>query len=442
MNVKLNFPASRSQAVVMKAEQLVERLARAGNVETVFMRKFVKEVITVIEEGLLRDGVVKIHNFGIFRLNPTPIPKGVDAETGKPVVISGRPQVVFHPDKKIRELIDLALSPALPPGSRISLQTLLEKHLKFSAAPVGTVIEEPAPEFDIVETFPEVHKTLSPAFVMAEDEADKEQPGVEELKLGEVISEPTSDMPPAFTFAETAEEPVPTFSTIEAPPEPPRPSISRRRPRRFAWYASAAAVFLLLLLFVLSGRISEQSGSVPSSGAGAVSSSISAPTRSSPQDGIKSRSTAQTPADKALSTPPYESAAYFAGGTHQVAAGDNLWRISGTYYRDYYLWPNIYRANTANIHNPDILQIDQSLEVPVLYGPPEKLTATDRRNVAEGYFLLYRYYKENNSALAPYALWTAVQYDAQIKTDYAAELREDDLAFLQAHGVRRALAER
>jgi hypothetical protein len=140
-----------------------------------------------------------------------------------------------------------------------------------------------------------------------------------------------------------------------------------------------------------------------------------------------------------ISTAPI--APFFAGGAHRVVKGDNLWGLSGNYYRDHYLWPNIYRANTAAIKNPDVLELDQQLEVPMLYGPPEKLTPEDRRNLAAGYFLLYRYYKTNDPALAPFALWAAVRYDARIKKDFAAELSDDDLAFLQAHNVRQ-IAER
>jgi nucleoid-associated protein YgaU len=321
------------------------------------------------------------------------------------------------------------------------LQALLEKHLQFSAPAVAPMLEEPAPEFDIVEPFPEMLTTPAPAFSFAESETEKESAS-EELILSEAVPDPASDRPPAFTLAEIEKETAIALLKIKGQPEPPRPAVPRRRSSRLAWYASAAAVFLLLLLFVLSGRISEQSGSVSFFGTDTASTPVEVAEHSSPQDGVNETSGEQPEADDAPSKPSYESAAFFAGGTHRVATGDNLWEISGTYYRDHYLWPNIYRVNTATIQNPDILQIDQSLDVPALYGPPEKLTAADRRHLAEGYFLLYRYYKENASSLAPYALWAAVQYDAAIKTEHAAELSEDDLAFLQAHGVRRALAER
>ncbi|MGH7456592.1 MAG: HU family DNA-binding protein, partial [bacterium] len=375
-------------------------------------------MIAVIEEGLLRDGEVKIHNFGTFRLSQPKAPAEITAKIGKTTASADRPQVVFQPSKHLWKLVNLSLGSTIPPESRISLQALLEKHLQFSAPPIAPMLEEPAPEFDI-----------------AEGGATKE-PAIEELKLGKVIPEPTGDTLPTFTFAETAKETAPTFSPIEEQSEPLRQIGSRRRSRRFAWYASAAAVFLLLFLFVFSGRISEQSERVSFFGADTASTPVKMAEHSSPQDGINGSSTERTKPDQGLMKPSYESAAFFAGGTHRVATGDNLWGISGTYYRDHYLWPNIYRVNTATIPNPDILQIDQSLEVPALYGPPDKLTKADRRHLAEGYFLLYRYYKENASSLAPYALWAAVQYDAAIKTEHAAELSDDDLAFLQAHGVR------
>ncbi|MCI0699449.1 HU family DNA-binding protein [candidate division KSB1 bacterium] len=424
-----------------EAGPLAERLAHAGGARPVFMRKFIKEVIAVIEEGLLRDGEVRIHNFGTFRLSQPKAPAGMNAKLGKAITPAERTQVVFQPSKHLRGLVNLSLGSTVPPGSRISLQALLEKHLRFSAPLVAPNIEAPSPEFDIVKTFPKVYTTPAPAFTLVEGETDKKFTA-EELKLGEGVPEPASDRPPAFTLAEIEKETAIAFLKIKGQPEPPRPAVPRRRSRRFAWYASAAAVFLLLLLFLLTGRISEQSESGSFFGADTASTPTEMAGLASPQNGVNGSSAERTKPDEGLIKPSYESAAFFAGGTHRVAGGDNLWEISGTYYRDHYLWPNIYRVNTATMPNPDILQIDQLLEVPALHGPPEKLTAADRRNLAEGYFLLYRYYKGNASSLAPYALWAAVQYDAAIKTEHATELSEDDLAFLHAHGVRRALAER
>jgi nucleoid DNA-binding protein/nucleoid-associated protein YgaU len=452
-----------------------ERLARAGGVKPVFMQKFIREVIAVIEDGLLRDGEVKIHNFGTFRLSSPKAPAEIAAKIGKTIAPADRPQVVFQPSKHLRKLVNLSLGSTIPPGSRISLQALLEKHLQFSAPPVATRHEELEPEFDIVETllgtrdmdaqgdrglawrvaaqpeeflpkeqgfgFKDEPVASASTFAAAEDGAEK-KPATAELKPGETVPEPASVRPPAFTLAEIEKETAIAFLKIKGQPESPRPAAPRRRSRRLAWYASAAAALLLLLLFVLSGRISEESEGGSFFFADTVSTPVEIAARSSPQNGVNGSSTERTKPDAGLIKPARESAAFFAGGAHRVAVGDNLWGISGTYYRDYYLWPNIYRVNTATIRNPDILQIDQSLDVPALYGPPEKLTAMDRRHLAEGYFLLYRYYKESASSLAPYALWAAVQYDAAIKTEHAAELSEDDLAFLQAHGVKRALAER
>jgi hypothetical protein len=197
------------------------------------------------------------------------------------------------------------------------------------------------------------------------------------------------------------------------------------------------AALLLLLLFVFVGRISER---IPSSSVNTAPSATSPPTpraeQPSPTDGIGATANGHAQPVNHVRKPSTEATPFFAGGSHRVVAGDNLWDLSGAYYRDHYLWPNIYRVNTGTISDPNILQIAQELDLPALYGPPENLTPADRRNMAEGYFLLYRYYKDHDPSLAPYALWAAVRYDSQIKTDHLAELSEDDLAFLGAHGVR------
>ncbi|MDZ7289864.1 MAG: HU family DNA-binding protein [candidate division KSB1 bacterium] len=410
----------------------VEHLAQTGGVDLAFMRKFIREVIALIEEGLLRDGVVKIHNFGTFRLIGPKARESIAIPFRSASLAASHPQVVFQPARHIRELINLTLGSAIPAGSRISLQALLEKHLGLLPSTLPPPGEPTSEEFDIAEVFPEIPVGTLPTFTF--DEAGAEQKTTtEELLIGEKIPVPARESPPTFTYAETIEE-------TEAAQTPAASALDRLLdlpPRhcrhRFAWFAGSFAIFLLLLLFILSGRISERQEMVSPAIVSTTSTVTESPSGPTAQQ-------AQSASD--LNKSPSETAPYFAGGTHVVVAGDNLWGLSGTYYHDNYLWPNIYRLNAATIKNPDILHIAQQLELPALYGPPERLTAADRRNLAEGYFLLYRYYKENEPHLAPFALWAAVQYDAQIKTDYAAELSQDDLAFLKAHTVRRALAER
>jgi len=419
------------------------QLAQRGGVTTTFMRKLVRETIAIIEAGLLRDGIVKIHHFGTFRL-----------ETAKSAV----PQVVFQPAKNIRESVLRAFGPTVHTGSRVSLPALLEKHLAW-LTPSGTIenVESPAFEkstaaepahekFDINEVFPNLPDELPPRLTFAETAAAENElaPTPAEVKIS---AAPPVHTPPAngkplngqaskFTFAAPPENAAPVFPPAFFEPNrlPPKP-VAPIRQRPFAWYAGAVAALMLLLLFLLPGRLGEKSK--PASG------SVSPETTrvvvlSNETTKLKNGASQLTPTTKTSAKPP----PFFAGGTHRVIPEENLWKISGRYYRNPYLWPNIYRVNTGAIPNPDRLERDQQLALPILYGPPEQLTLEDRHHLAEGYFLLYRYYRTHEPALAPFALWAAVRYDARIRSEYAAELSADDWAFLQAHDVSRQVAER
>jgi nucleoid DNA-binding protein len=252
-----------------KPAPLANRLAQSGGVESKFVRRFIQETIAIIEEGLRRDGVVKIHHFGTFRLH-----QSQESKIGATINIPGRSQVVFQPDKKIRELVQLALGPKIPAGSRISLQALLEKHLTLTALPVAPEREAPIQRVvDIVETLPKPTTTFSIAEDAAEapmaldekligmDTSSQLVPNVKNeddanagFSLGEAIPEPAGEQSPTFAFDENGAEPEPIF-----------PKLKRNRSRFFRGLHAgsrnalrgmpAPPPFLLLLLFVLSENI-------------------------------------------------------------------------------------------------------------------------------------------------------------------------------------------
>lgn len=444
----MNAPQPHSLRQNLTEKNEIAHLALMGGVTTTFMRRFVREAIAVIEAGLLKDGIVKIHNFGTFRLSAP--------------LQSASPQVIFQPAKNIRELVVQAFGPTVHTGSRISLPALMEKHLGIAALPPLPSVdnkrkEEPLLEpFDIAEVLPDFIETPPPAFDFAEEideaalatNAFAAEARNSESMSGQPVSTAPADIklvhgdaennkPPTFTLAETFEETAPTPPFPSQPASPPEPTFALpfARRRRFAWYAGATAIVLFLLFFLWPARISEKKE-------GDSRSVVSTTLNRTENPSVPTQATNDKPLVAPVSTIPKKPTPFFAGGTHRVALGDKLWAMSGTYYHDPYLWPNIYRVNTAAIKNPDVLELDRQLALPILYGPPKKLTAEDRRHLAEGYFLLYRHYCTHDPALAPFALWAAVRYDARIRLEYAAELREDDLAFLEAHGVTRQVAER
>ena len=67
--------------------------------------------------------------------------------------------------------------------------------------------------------------------------------------------------------------------------------------------------------------------------------------------------------------PKQEESPYMGG--YLVVSGDNLWNISGqsTIYGDPYLWPLIYKANSSQIKDADLIYPGQYFYIPKAKGP-------------------------------------------------------------------------
>jgi nucleoid DNA-binding protein len=81
------------------------------------------------------------------------------------------------------------------------------------------------------------------------------------------------------------------------------------------------------------------------------------------------------------------------GGTYIVKEGDDLWDIAETYYRDKYLWPNIYRANLDRIDDPDVLEVGKEITIPSFEGHVKHWTKKDLNEIAVGHMDAYLAYK-------------------------------------------------
>ncbi|WP_067561030.1 HU family DNA-binding protein [Halofilum ochraceum] len=108
-----------------------------------------------------------------------------------------------------------------------------------------------------------------------------------------------------------------------------------------------------------------------------------------------------------------ESGPYFQGRDYTVRSGDTLWDLADRQYVNPYYWPHIWNHNT-DIENPDRLEVRQGLWLPTLEGEPRSLTEADRRSIAEGYLLLYRFFREQGDANPQYALVGVRYFDASV----------------------------
>ncbi len=362
-----------------------------------FLRAFVQETLALIEEGLRRDGVVRLHEFGTFQLKWANERRGRNPQTGAPLVIPGQYRVTFKPAAKVESRInrryahlksEIIETPPLPPAKSVQ---------QTPATPAASGLNQPR-DNNFIPVFIRPPYPPPPNRIRF-DFAEEENTGYEEIEVGELEEV-------------LAPRPVPD----EAEPEPRRNNAARVR-----WYGSFL-MLLLLMLFAFTTPIHERDIKRPAS---EVAHSIAA--------NLNPTSDLAKPANGAAGK--HETPPAFPGGTHLVTTGDNLWQLSGRYYVDPFLWPNIYRVNTAAVSDPDVLALQETIALPVLYGPHDRLTPVDRRNIAEGYFLVFDYYRQTQKHLAPFALWAAVRYDPKILDTHGDKITEAELAFLKAHDV-------
>jgi nucleoid DNA-binding protein len=67
---------------------------------------FLKAMISSVEEALLSGEVVKIKNFGTFKLQWNEPRKSVNVQTGEEILLSGYHKVVFTPDAILRDAVN------------------------------------------------------------------------------------------------------------------------------------------------------------------------------------------------------------------------------------------------------------------------------------------------------------------------------------------------
>lgn len=115
--------------------QLADSIAGEDRPRAERLRRLARELVGVVRHGLIRDGQVRIHGFGTFRLSPTKARKGINPRTGERIDIPARYRVLFRPAKALRERIEPGWAPAV---------ALAEPHASREAVLGGVMSEAPA----------------------------------------------------------------------------------------------------------------------------------------------------------------------------------------------------------------------------------------------------------------------------------------------------------
>jgi len=381
-----------------------------------------RDVLHIVKDGLLRDGSVRIQNFGTFKLKHIAEHQGRNPQTGETITIKAQNRVVFTPAKALRELIEPNRAKATP------------------------VVENTA-----------VTKTA-----VKPDTADT-------IKPTRPVAPPASSANQESTYAPLTASPTQAVKSIPAT-EIKQPALSNNQDskssRKFYFWGTSSALIVIALIFLLQEdqeiisqpamvnqpelteqvTVAEQTmvadqttmaetnktddQATLASQPVAVNQStatietlntstsvteqiiIETDTGEEPltvEDNFTTSSTA-TPAQQTSQ----ENIPFFIERKHLLIRGDSLWHLAEKNYGDALLWTHIFQANQNSISNPDRLRIKHQILLPTLQGQPGELTQEDRYHIAEGYYLAYLHYKAIGDKDSFFALLEAKRYSAKL----------------------------
>ena len=106
-------------------QELSALLAEKTKISKKEAETFLREYFELLNDGLIKDGLLKIKDLGGFKLSMMDDRESVDVTTGERVLIPAHYKVVFTPDKKLAEVVNEPFS--LFETTEIEDETVLEK---------------------------------------------------------------------------------------------------------------------------------------------------------------------------------------------------------------------------------------------------------------------------------------------------------------------------
>jgi len=437
-------------------KKMLELVEKETGLDNKNSDKLLRRWFSIINEGLERDGRVRISKFGIFRLQTVKQRNGINPSTREAMVISAHTKVVFKSAKHLKEIVNkkynlLEAKPIIMPEKKsekkidkpvppkkeeikkasvkkesdTELDNLISqideapesdnKELKYEETPPPVKEETKIEQLKrqqsedvrtkIEEKFDKKENDFTPTGVMsaASDKPANKEPAKEEVTVEkkEVVKE--SEKPASDKVNVVVQK-----DKVEKKPESPIMQRRKEEEKKSKIGLWISIVFIILLLIIiLLWKPWEDAEEVI-----VEKSPVKEVVKPEPQKPVIKKKVYKTP-----------------GGEHAVNRGDKLWNLSEDYYRDAYLWPNIYRVNDRSIPNPDILIIGNVVTVPPLEGTYQNLSAKDSVNISIGFYKAYKAYKNYGNEWAKYYLWVCKKYDKKTFNDNQTNVDPDDFQF-------------
>jgi len=443
-------------------KKMLELVEKETGLDNKSSDKLLRRWFSIINEGLERDGRVRISKFGIFKLQAVKQRNGVNPSTREALVIPAHTKVVFKGAKHLKETVNkkynlLEAKPITMPEKKSEKKAAKSVASNKEEIKKADVKNESDTELDNlisqIDEAPESDKNElkyeeTPPPVKEEtkiDQLKRKQSEEVRTKIEEKFSKKENDFTPTGVMSAASEKPkekvepkktekekaiiekketvdksaelatekvkvVVQKDKIENEPEPPiiQRRLEEEKKSKIGLWIALAAIIILLAIVLFFWKPWEETEKII----------VEKPPV---QEIVKPEPTPKQVVKKKVYKTP--------GGEHAVSAGDKLWNLSEDYYRDAYLWPNIYRVNDRSIPNPDILIIGNVVTVPPLEGTIQNLTAKDSVNISIGFYKAYKAYKRYDNEWAKYYLWVCKKYDKQTFNNNQSNVDPDDFQF-------------
>lgn len=123
-------------------------------------------------------------------------------------------------------------------------------------------------------------------------------------------------------------------------------------------------------------------------------------------------------------------------GEHTVKKGESFSLITGFYWEDIFLWPDLYIRNSMRSDDPDLIYPDEIIKIYNRLGIGDEFTRRETDEILEAYLQVYKVYKKlgkekNNSVWS--LLWCAARYDHDFLEKYGDRIDPEDRAMAQKY---------
>jgi len=397
------------------SEEIFDAIVEKTGNKKVFTNDYIHEFISVVKEGLEKDGKVNVSGLGIFKLNWIGAQNRINPQTGEDIKIPAHNKIHFKPEKKMKAFVNREYNHLKPE----EIVTKEEKQNKEN------IIEDETNVNGDGDNGMSTTSKKSTEEDIIKDETNVNSDDDNGMSTTSKISTEEDIIKNETNVYGDEDNDIPTISN-----ESTEDIITEESSKKFPYIPVFGTLIIIIILFLLflffNKKDNKPYSSIPpkleivknkdtakiKKGKIAIVKDKKEKTdiikdKKEKIDMIKDKKQSSVKKQKTM----HKETSII----HQVISGNTLWELANKYYDNAPLWPNIYRKNIETVFNPDIIKSGMSIEVPNLEGTGYNLTKQDSFNIAEGYYLSYLSYKKIGKKKASEFLRIAKRFNTTVE---------------------------